>query len=306
MFGKKIILFISIALLLVLGAVFAFAYENPGKPTNYVTDFAGVLNNEQINLLSLKLREYQEKTTNQVFVVVIKSLDGDYIENYAVNLFKDWGIGQKGIDNGVLLLLAMDEKEMRIEVGYGLEPYLIDSQAGTIIRENIAPYFKDGKYYEGINAGVDKIISKIGETPFNLDESNKLRETTRGKFNIFDLIFFFPFVFIILVRILGKTKSWWLGGVLGGVIGVIFGLVKASLIIGAISSAVFIGFGLIFDYLLSRAGESARSKGDKPWWDKNNHNGGGGFFGGGFGGGSGGFGGGGGGFSGGGGSSGRW
>jgi len=300
MFGKKIILFISITLLLVLGAVFALAYENIGQPTNYVNDFTGILDSDQINSLNLKLGEYEKKTTNQVFIAIIKSLKGDYIENYAVNLFKDWRIGQKGLDNGVLLLLAIDEKEMRIEVGYGLEPYLIDSQAGTIIRENIAPYFKEGKYYEGISAGIDGIFLKIGDTSFNLDESNKLRRTMGEKFNFFDLIFFFPFVFIVLVRILGRTKSWWLGGVLGGAVGVIIlGFLKTSLIVGAISSAVFIGFGLFFDYLLSRVGERARSKGDKPWWDKNNHNGGGGFFGGGFGGGGGGF-------SGGGGASGRW
>lgn len=294
---------ISLTLLLFSGAV--FAYTSPGKPINYISDFGEVLSDGQETTINDQLSAYDKQTTNQIFVATVKNLDGDYIENYAVKLFEEWGIGSAENDNGVLLLVSVEDREIKIEVGYGLEPYLVDAQAGRIIRDDIAPQFKEGKYFEGISNGVNSIIKSVGDTPYNAEDANSKRNSMSKSLNIdFNWFFVIPLFIIVLAKILGKSKSWWGGGILGGVFGAVIGIIYGFLYTGVIAFALLIPFGLLMDYLLSKAGVKARENGKKPWWDRNDHWGGG-FGGGGFGGGSG-FGGGGGGMSGGGGASGRW
>ncbi len=116
--------------LIILGAlfapIFAFAYASPGKPTGFVNDFAKMLSAPEKSAIELKLANYKKQTGNEISVVTVASLDGDYIENFATQLFKEWGIGENGKDNGALLLISRDDRKARIEVGYGLEPYLPD------------------------------------------------------------------------------------------------------------------------------------------------------------------------------------
>ncbi len=133
-------------------------------PTGYVNDFAGVLTSEQKNTLENFLKEYEQKTTNEIAVAIVKSLQGGEIEDFTVRTFEEWKIGKRGKDNGLLFLAAIDDRQMRIEVGYGLELYLTDGEAGEIIRNVIAPEFKKGNYYKGINDGIDKIELHIKET----------------------------------------------------------------------------------------------------------------------------------------------
>ena len=99
--------------------MFTFAYSSPGKPTGFIDDFANVLSIEQKDILEQKLSAFNASTSNEIAIVIIKSLDGDYIENYAVKLYEEWQIGKAKKDNGVLLLIAVDDHKMRIEVGYG-------------------------------------------------------------------------------------------------------------------------------------------------------------------------------------------
>ena len=110
----------------------ARAYSSPGSPTGYVNDFAEILSTETRASLEELLSSTDASTSAQVAVVTIKSLDGDTIENYAEKLFQEWGIGQKGKDNGVLLLVAVDDRKVRIEVGYGLEGALTDAESSWI------------------------------------------------------------------------------------------------------------------------------------------------------------------------------
>lgn len=127
------------------------------QPTGYVNDFAQVLTQTEKVSLEDSLRSYEQKTTNEIVVVTVQNLGGDDINDFTVRVFEEWKIGKKGENNGILFLAAIEDREMRIEVGYGLEYLLTDSQAGAIIRDVIAPEFRKENYYQGINLGVQKI-----------------------------------------------------------------------------------------------------------------------------------------------------
>lgn len=275
-----------------------FAYTSPGKPTGFVNDFAKVLTEGQVGELNQKLTEYKQTTGKEVSVVTIQSLEGDTVENYANTLFREWGIGEKEKNNGVLLLIAIADRKMRIEVGYGLEGDLTDLQTYRIQTDLITPQFKEQKYFEGISAGVDGILSTLnGEVPQNTP-AEKSFSFVKNFFGGFFVLFLFSVQFIF--AILAPTKSWWLGGVLGGGLGVLIGLFAGSLIIGSVSIVSLILLGLLIDFIVSHAYAMRGSTRNDFWrgeW------GGGGFGGGGGGGGFGGFGGG---SSGGGGSSSGW
>lgn len=290
----------------ILIPVVVFAYVSPGKPSGLVNDFAGILSVEQKATLEATLAQNEQSTGNEISVVIIKNLNGDTVENYATSLFKEWGIGKKGKDNGALLLVAIDERQMRVEVGYGLEPVLTDAQSGRIIRNVITPKFKQGDYYGGISDGVTQIITATKGEAISAS-AGETAPPWWANIKVDFLIFWFGFVFIQwLVSVMARSRSWWLGGVMGAVIGLVaifFTTILAGIIVGAILTPL----GLLFDFLISREYGKSKIAGKKPsWWAGGGPwIGGGGLSGGGFGG-RGGFGGFGGGFSGGGGASGRW
>ncbi|HEU4376094.1 MAG TPA: TPM domain-containing protein [Telluria sp.] len=131
-------------------------------PRSRVTDPGGVLG-DKANALADRLADYQAASGHQVAVLLVPSLGTDMsIEECAVTIFKQWGLGRKGIDDGALLLVAVKERKIRIEVGYGLEGPLTDAQSSRIIHEVIGPLFSRGEYVEGIVRGVDAIIAAIG------------------------------------------------------------------------------------------------------------------------------------------------
>jgi uncharacterized protein len=146
-----------VALLLVASP--ALALEVPPAPRGRVSDYAGVLTVDQRRNLEEKLARFEEETTNQVTVVIIPTLAGDSLEDYSIRLAEKWRIGRKGKDNGVILLIVMQDRNIRIEVGYGLEGMLPDSLAGEIIRQEIASRFRQGQFYQGIEAGVNAIMA---------------------------------------------------------------------------------------------------------------------------------------------------
>lgn len=286
--------------LLLIGALIpalVFAYTSPGKPAGAVNDFAGMLQVSERQALETKLDAFEKQTGNAIVVATIPNLGGDTVENYAVRLFEEWGIGQKGKDNGVLVLIARDDRRVRIEVGYGLEGSLTDAQSYWIIQGVITPAFRNGNYYAGLDGAADKIIAALGGEIIP-SASAESAQSSNVNIDWFWLVLFAP---IWLASILGRSKSWWAGGVLGGITGVIIGLVKGFLYTGVISIVLLIPLGLLFDFLVSRAYQKHRSSGRvPPWWL------GGAGFGGRGGLGGGGFGGFGGGSSGGGGASSRW
>ncbi len=271
------------------------AYSSPGSPTGYVNDFAGMLKPETKTTLEETLTNFTKETSSEISVVTVNNLDGDSIENYANELFREWGIGTKTNNNGVLLLISKDDRKLRIEVGYGLEGALPDATAFSIITNDITPLFKAGDYDAGVTIGVEKIISA---TKGEYTAEPQKKKGISG--NVLEVLFFvFIFGFNILVSILAPSKSWWLGGVIGGVIGGIVGFIFWSLVGGAILGGILLGLGLLVDFFVSKAYQKGGGRGG-PF--------GGIWTGGGFGSGSsgGGFGGFSGGSSGGGGSSGSW
>lgn len=289
--SKKIKKIIFVFLLIF--ALPVLAYYNPGDPSGFVNDYTGTLSDQQKGELETKLSQFEAETSNEIAVVIINNLDGDVIENFAVDLFADWGIGKGGKDNGVLILVAKDDREMRIEVGYGMEGSLTDAQSWQIINNIMTSAFKNGEYYQGIDGAVDGIIAATkGEFV-----AEPVEESSAG--NNWEVIFYFViFGFMWLASLLGKSKSWWAGGVIGGIAGIIIGIIKGFLYFGFISMAILIPFGLLFDFIVSKNYQKARAGGHYPWWIGGGRGGGSGF--------GGGFGGFGGGMSGGGGASGRW
>jgi len=135
----------------------------PARPTNYVMDLAGIIDPAAEQGLNSYLRELDKKTSAQIIVLTIKSLDGESIEGFSIDMAEKWGIGQKGKDNGVLFTVSTGDKRYRIEVGYGLEGLLPDSFAGSIGRQYLVPYFKKGKYSQGITYATLAIIERIAD-----------------------------------------------------------------------------------------------------------------------------------------------
>jgi uncharacterized protein len=137
----------------------AFGLPVPERPEGRVTDLTGTLTRDQIATLERKLVAFERETTNQIAVLLIPSLEGDSLEDYSIRLAEKWKIGQTRRNNGVILLVVKNDRKMRIEVGYGLEGALPDALAGTIIRNEITPRFKEGQFYQGIEAGINSIIA---------------------------------------------------------------------------------------------------------------------------------------------------
>jgi len=131
------------------------------QPVGYVNDFASIFEKEYIDKMENLITDLEKKTTAEIAVVTIDSLGDKSIETYAVKLFEAWGIGKKDINNGILFLVAMEERECRIEVGYGLENVITDVIAKHIIDEIVIPQFKEGKYELGSYECVKKIAEYI-------------------------------------------------------------------------------------------------------------------------------------------------
>jgi uncharacterized protein len=125
----------------------------------FVSDYANVLSASEKASLETKLREFNTSTTTQIAVLTINSLEGEAIEDFGIRVAEKWKVGQKGLDNGAILIVAKDDHRLRIEVGYGLEGAIPDIIAGRIIDNLIVPEFKAGNFSGGIDRGVEAIMS---------------------------------------------------------------------------------------------------------------------------------------------------
>jgi uncharacterized protein len=153
MFKKYILLFSF----LLVGCL-AFAQEFPEKSNTLVTDYTNTLTAEEKQSLENKLVAFNDSTSTQIAVVIIKSV-GEYdIDEYGARLGNKWGIGQAGKNNGVLILVALGDRKLTIQTGYGVEGALPDVVAYQIRENYINPRFREGDYYGGLNAGIDQII----------------------------------------------------------------------------------------------------------------------------------------------------
>lgn len=143
----------------------ALAVTYPPPPKGAVLDQADLLPQAEEAALDARLRDYNRSTGRALVVATVPSLEGETIEIYAVKLFEAWGIGGKETDQGLLLLVAPNERKVRIEVGYGNHQYVTDALSGRIIRGEITPRFKAGDFPGGINAGIDALIAQLDRTP---------------------------------------------------------------------------------------------------------------------------------------------
>ena len=255
-----------------------------------VTDLTGTLTQAQATALEQQLAEFEARKGSQIAVLIVPTTRPETIEQYGIRVAEQWQLGRKGVDDGALLLIAKDDRELRIEVGYGLEGALPDAIAKRIIAETIVPRFKEGDFHGGIVAGVVQIEQVIEGEP--LPEPAAQRRPTDGR-SMQDVL---AMAFVGTVVVGGVLRAMFgrlLGAsIVGGLIGLVFWLMLSSLL-GAIVVAV-----LAFLFTLFGGGGFGGRGGGFYTGGGRGGFGGGGFGGGGFGGGGGGFGGGG--------ASGRW
>ena len=151
---KNKALCISTFFLLLFISISSFPLNLPSQPSNYINDYAQLLTTQTMTALNNQLNKFEKETSNQIVVAIFPSLEQENLENFSARLQEQWKIGQKEKDNGVLLIIFVKEHKIRIEVGYGLEGAIPDALAGNIIDGHIAPYFKQGKFDEGVTEGV--------------------------------------------------------------------------------------------------------------------------------------------------------
>ncbi|MDQ7948345.1 MAG: TPM domain-containing protein [Pedobacter sp.] len=198
--------------LLLLGYQLGFSQEIPAKPATYalVHDFTGTLSADQRNALEQKLRTFEDSTSNQVAVILVKTT-GDYeIGDYALEIGRKWGIGTKDKNNGIIVLAALGDRKVTIQVGYGLEGAMPDIYTKRIRENDINPNFRAGDYYKGLDAATSSIISAIkGEYKNDQPKSKKINNN-KGSAGLI--------VIVIIIIIIAIIKRGGGGGsqVIGG------------------------------------------------------------------------------------------
>jgi uncharacterized protein len=254
-----------------------------------VNDLTATLNAQQRGALEQTLAEFEARKGAQIAVLIVPTTKPEPVQAFAVRVQESWKLGRKGVDDGVLLAVAKDDRELHIEVGYGLEGPLPDAIAKRIIEEDIVPRLRQGDFYGGIRAGTDRIMRVIEGEPLPAPSRGIQKHGSRGLDLIVPLLFFVVVLGGVLRAILGRFLG---GAAAGGIAGFAAWVLTGTLAIALIAA--------LFGFLVILMG-GGRRMGYGGWSSRGGWGGGG--FGSGFGGG--GFRGGGG-MSGGGGASGRW
>lgn len=273
-----------VLMLLIFTICPAAALEVP-KLQGRVNDLAGLISRGTEAELERRMAELESSDSTQLVILTITSLEGEVLEEYSIKVAEEWGIGQKGYDNGALLLVSKNDRAVRLEVGYGLEGSLTDLLAGRIIDNEILPNFSAGRFDAGFLKGIEAVTAAVkGEYKTEAKPSSRAGSVRSGR----SLMPFF--IIFIVVAMLGSKKRIF-GGLAGAVLIPVIGVFVLSLGLQMLFFLIPLGFigGLILPgfYFLPGIGMGRRS----------HYHGGGGFsggsFGGGFSGGGGGFGGGG-------------
>jgi len=175
--------------------------------TGRVVDAANLLKPEERTALETKLKAHEDKTSDQVVVATVPSLEGYEVEDYANRLFRHWQLGQKDKNNGVLLLVAPKERKVRIEVGYGLEGALTDALSKVIITTAVAPQFQKGDFAGGIDAGVDAILSILTGDAEEWQRRAQVREDESESIDPWVAIVVMVFLFIVISNIVRDARG---------------------------------------------------------------------------------------------------
>lgn len=223
----------------------AFAIDVPPL-TARVNDYAGMLSSDTIGQLENSLSAFEAAESTQIVVLTIPALKGEPIEAFSLRVVETWKVGQKDLDNGALLLIAKNDRKLRIEVGYGLEGRLTDLISGRIIQQVIVPQFRGGNFDRGVLGGVNAMMSAVkGE--FKTPPKKRRQSRRDSGNNLFFMLIVFGFIIFNLGRI-----SRFLGTVAGGIVLPILGVMALSG--GFVIFLVLIPAGLIAGFLLSRVG----------------------------------------------------
>lgn len=214
-----------LGLMIITLAVQAQVIPPKPNPPRLVNDLAGVLLREEADALENKLISYNDSTSTQIAVVTVKTT-GDYdVSEVALKILRDWGVGTKEKNNGIVLLIAVDDRKIRIETGTGMEGVIPDAIANRIIDEVIAPRFKEGHYYEGIDEGVDKLIQAAAGEYKGIPK----KSSGSGGGILILFILFVIFVSFMINRRGGgggttfSRRGGWMGPIIGGGLGSGFG-----------------------------------------------------------------------------------
>jgi uncharacterized protein len=257
-----------------------------------VTDLTSTLSDAERSALESKLAAFEEKTGAQMAVLVVPTTQPEPVETYAIRVADAWKVGRKGRDDGVLLVVAKNDRRLRLEVGYGLEGAIPDAIAKRIVAEDIAPRFREGRYAAGIEAGVDRVVAIVekGELPPPAKRSPRTAGAGGLSWEMIALLALVvvPAVGGILKSIFGKLGGATVGaGLVGGITWFVLGSVAL-----AVGAAVVAWIAIL---LIGGVGSAASGRGGGGVWlpGGGGWGGGGGMGGGGWSGGGGGFGGGG-------------
>ena len=244
-----------------------------------VTDLTGTLAPAQRDTLERELQAFESRKGSQIAVLIVPTTRPEAIEQYSIRVAETWKLGRKGVDDGVLLLVAKDDRELRIEVGSGLEGVIPDAVAKRVVSEIIIPYFKQGDFYGGIHAGLVRLIRLIDGEPLPPPQARD--NSWAGIQNLLPFAFVAAIVGGGLLRALfGRLVG---ASIAGGIVAFVFWLIVSSLLASLIGGIAVFLFVLMAGVRIGPTGYGGLGGGL----------GGGGFGGGGFGGGGGGFGGGG-------------
>ncbi len=190
-------------LVLSLAVTLAFAKQIPPRPNppRLVNDYAGMLSPSEEQALENKLVAYDDSTSTQIAIVTERSLDGDDIFNYTYQLAESWGIGQGDKNNGILIYVALEDRQIYIQTGYGAEGFLPDAIAKRIIENIIKPAFRDQQYYQGVDRATDAIISyAAGEYTADHNEEGSTADLVIGLIILAFIVGFFLFILIAAIR----------------------------------------------------------------------------------------------------------
>ena len=265
-------------LLLALGLGIAQAEVAVPPLKARVTDLTATLSREQQARLEQELQNFEAKNGSQLAVLIVPTTQPETIEQYGIRVVDSWKLGRKGIDDGALLLIAKNDRSLRIEVGYGLEGALNDATAKRIVSDIIVPRFKAGDFYGGVEAGIQSMIKVIEGEPLPPPRSSK---SSSSSFKNIESLLFIGFVLVMIVggilrTLFGRFPA---AALIGTVAGLLAWLIIAPLIVAIIIGAI----GFLFTLL----------SGSRGWYGGPGGYSSGGFSGGSFSGGGGGFGGGG-------------
>ena len=270
-------------LLLLFGAGLAAGDEPQAIPglAAPVTDLTGTLAADQKGKLEAKLAAFERNKGSQIAVLIVPTVKPESIEQYALRAVESWKLGRRGVDDGALLLVAKEDRKLRIEVGYGLEGALNDATAKRIISETISPRFKQGDFSGGIDAGIDAMIRVIGGEP--LPPPGVAPSRRADSDDNFETLLFVGFVLVFVVG--GVLRAIFGRLLAAGMVGVAAGMI-ASMLISSVLVAALLGFvACVISLFLGMLGGAGWSSGGVSWGggggSKSGFSGGGGSFGGG-------------------------